>query len=107
MPELPEVEHVVCALCRVVIGRRIVAAEVTLPKLILPTSTSAFNRKLKGSTITSVSRRGKFILIELNGTTPGTLYDQLSVTGAVNLAGTTLTVTLATLKLDDKTAKFQ
>src|SRR5216684_7083150 len=29
-------------------------------------STSAFKRKLKGSTITGVSRRGKFILIELD-----------------------------------------
>ena len=66
MPELPEVEHVVRALRRVVVGRRIIATEVTLPKLILPTSTSAFKRKLKGSTITGVSRRGKFILIELD-----------------------------------------
>src|SRR5258708_2727540 len=66
MPEVPEVEHVVRALHRVVIGRRIVAAEVTLPKLIAPTTPSAFKRKLKSSTITGVSRRGKFILIELD-----------------------------------------
>src|SRR5205814_3123714 len=65
MPELPEVEHVVRALRRVVVGRRIVAAEVTLPKLIAPTTPSAFKRKIKGSTITGVARRGKFILIEL------------------------------------------
>src|SRR4029077_18377826 len=66
MPELPEVEHVVRALRRVIVGRRIVATEVTLPKLIAPTTPSAFKRKLKGSTITGVSRRGKFILIELD-----------------------------------------
>jgi formamidopyrimidine-DNA glycosylase len=66
MPELPEVEHVVRALRRVVIGRRIVAAEITLPKLIAPASASAFKRKIKGATITGVSRRGKFILIELD-----------------------------------------
>src|SRR5216684_3406982 len=66
MPELPEVEHVVRALRRVIVGRRVVATEVSLPKLILPMSTSAFKRKLKGSTITGVSRRGKFILIELD-----------------------------------------
>ena len=70
MPELPEVEHVVRALRRVVVGRRIVAAEVTLPKLILPTSASAFRRKLKGSIITGVSRRGKFVLIQLSGAVP-------------------------------------
>src|SRR5437867_467768 len=65
MPELPEVEHVVRALRRVVVGRRIIAAEVTLPKLISPTTPSAFKRKIKGSTVTGVSRRGKFVLIEL------------------------------------------
>ena len=65
MPELPEVEHVVRALRRVVIGQRIVAVEVTLPKLIAPTTPSAFKRKLKDSLITEVSRRGKFILIHV------------------------------------------
>jgi len=65
MPELPEVEHVVRALRRVVVGRRIVAAEVKLPKLITPDSPSKFARQVKGSVITGVSRRGKFILIEL------------------------------------------
>lgn len=65
MPELPEVEHVVRALRRVVVGRRIVATEVKLPKLISPTTPSAFKSKLKDSRISAVSRRGKFILIEL------------------------------------------
>src|SRR5260370_12246223 len=64
MPELPEVEHVVRALRRAIVGRRIVQSEIRLRKLILPSSQSVFNRKLKGSTITGVSRRGKFILIE-------------------------------------------
>ncbi len=66
MPELPEVEHVVRALRRVVVGRAIVATEIRLPKLIAPTSTAAFRRKLKNSRITGVSRRGKYILIELD-----------------------------------------
>ena len=66
MPELPEVEHVVRALRRAVVGQRIVAAEVKLPKLIFPTSISVFNRKLKGARIDSVTRRGKFILIKLD-----------------------------------------
>ena len=65
MPELPEVEHVVRALRRVVIGRRIISSEINLRKLILPLSPSVFKRKLKGATITGVGRRGKFILIEL------------------------------------------
>src|SRR5438067_1854093 len=64
MPELPEVEHVVRAL-RVVVGRRIIASEIRLPKLIAPLSVSKFNRKIKGRSIRGISRRGKFILIEL------------------------------------------
>jgi formamidopyrimidine-DNA glycosylase len=67
MPELPEVEHVVRALRRAVVGRRIVASEVRLRKLIAPTSPTNFNRKLKGLYISGVSRRGKYILIELTG----------------------------------------
>jgi len=66
MPELPEVEHVVRALRRAVSGSRIVATEVTLPKLISPLSRPAFYRKLKGARITGVNRRGKYILIELD-----------------------------------------
>ncbi len=66
MPELPEVEHVVRALRRAVLGRQIIATEIRLPKLIAPTSPSTFNRKVKDSRITSVERRGKFILIELD-----------------------------------------
>ncbi|MCM3874300.1 MAG: bifunctional DNA-formamidopyrimidine glycosylase/DNA-(apurinic or apyrimidinic site) lyase [Pyrinomonadaceae bacterium] len=66
MPELPEVEHVVRALRRAVLGRQILAAEIHLPKLIAPTSPSALNRKLKGSRISGLGRRGKFILIELD-----------------------------------------
>ena len=66
MPELPEVEHVVRALRRSVGGRRIVATEVTLPKLVPPSSRPAFYRKLKGARIKSVNRRGKYILLELD-----------------------------------------
>jgi formamidopyrimidine-DNA glycosylase len=66
MPELPEVEHVVRALRRAVLGRQIVVAEIRLPKLVAPTSPRAFNNRLKGSRISGLGRRGKFILIELD-----------------------------------------
>src|SRR2546423_10600441 len=65
MPELPEVEHVVRTLRRAVVGRTIVASEMRLAKLIAPLSASSFTRKIKNARITGVSRRGKFILIEL------------------------------------------
>lgn len=80
MPELPEVEHVVRALRPRIVGRRIVASEVKLPKLIAPLSPSLFKRKLKGATITGVLRRGKFILIELDN--DRVLAVHLRMTGA-------------------------
>lgn len=81
MPELPEVEHVVRALRRAVAGRAIVASEIKLPKLISPSSVSSFKRKIKGTCITGVSRRGKFILIELDHT-PALPHGGASATGA-------------------------
>ena len=66
MPELPEVEHVVRALRRAIVRRRILATEIRLPKLVPSDGQAAFNRKLKGSRICGVRRRGKFILIDLD-----------------------------------------
>ena len=66
MPELPEVEHVVRALRRVVSGRRILAVELKLPRLLAAPSPALFKRKLGGASITGVSRRGKYIVIALD-----------------------------------------
>jgi formamidopyrimidine-DNA glycosylase len=66
MPELPEVEHVVRALASAVTGRRIVAADLRLKRLAPDTSRPAFNRKLKGARIEAVTRRGKYILMQLD-----------------------------------------
>lgn len=66
MPELPEVEHVVRALRRAVLGRRILAAEIKLPRLLVGSSPASFKRKLCGARIDAVNRRGKYILIELD-----------------------------------------
>jgi formamidopyrimidine-DNA glycosylase len=66
MPELPEVEHVVRALRRAVSGRRIVASELNLPRILAAPSPAVFKRKLRRALITSVSRRGKYILVALD-----------------------------------------
>jgi formamidopyrimidine-DNA glycosylase len=65
MPELPEVEHVVRALSPVVVGRRILAAELNLKRIAPDISRPAFARQLRNSLITSVGRRGKYILFKL------------------------------------------
>jgi formamidopyrimidine-DNA glycosylase len=66
MPELPEVEHVVRALRPEIVGKRIVAAELKLKRTSPGTSKPAFARLLRNALITGVSRRGKYILIELD-----------------------------------------
>ena len=65
MPELPEVEHVVRALRPVVVGRRILAAELNLKRIAPGISRPQFNQQLKNALVTAVGRRGKYILFEL------------------------------------------
>jgi formamidopyrimidine-DNA glycosylase len=66
MPELPEVEHVVRALRLAITGRRIIDAELRLKRIAPGISASAFNRQLRGARIEGVSRRGKYILVQLD-----------------------------------------
>ena len=66
MPELPEVEHVVRGLRRAVLGQRILAVDVNLPRLLAGVSSATFKRKIRGARIDAVNRRGKYILVELD-----------------------------------------
>ncbi|HEY6118321.1 MAG TPA: bifunctional DNA-formamidopyrimidine glycosylase/DNA-(apurinic or apyrimidinic site) lyase [Pyrinomonadaceae bacterium] len=66
MPELPEVEQIVRALAQAISGRRILAAELRLKRTAPGISAANFDRKLRNSLITTVKRRGKYILIELD-----------------------------------------
>ena len=65
MPELPEVEHVVRALTPLVVGRRILAAELNLKRIAPGISRPSFDRQLRNSLIKAIGRRGKYILFEL------------------------------------------
>jgi len=66
MPELPEVEHVVRGLRRAVVGRRILAAEINLPRTVASPSTALLKRKVRGARIDAINRRGKYLLFELD-----------------------------------------
>lgn len=79
MPELPEVEHVVRALSPVVVGRRILAAELKLKRIAPDVSRPGFDRQLRNSLITAVGRRGKYILFQLE--TGTVLATHLRMTG--------------------------
>lgn len=63
MPELPEVELVCRSLATVLDGRVIVAAKVTLPRLIRPQNPRLFSTRLRNVAIGPVTRRAKYIIV--------------------------------------------
>src|SRR5580692_10250276 len=65
MPELPEVETVRRGLALKMTGRKIVRAELRRPDLRRPFP-PMLARTLTGAAIGQLSRRGKYILIELD-----------------------------------------
>lgn len=72
MPELPEVETVVRDLRSQLAGRRIESVKLTRDpairaRLVRYPSPTQFVRRLRGRTITSVERRGKYIVMPLAG----------------------------------------
>ena len=70
MPELPEVETVARSLDKLVKNRRIIASELLRDRLAPDTSPDEFSRKIDGSGINFIHRRGKHILFDLdNGNT--------------------------------------
>lgn len=70
MPELPEVEIVVRCLNKLLRGRSIESAELRRKLLAPQTTPRIFARRLSGSTINFVHRRGKHVLFGLdNGRT--------------------------------------
>jgi len=70
MPELPEVELVAQSLNKLVVGRRILVAELLRERLAPHNSAKDFAERLQNSKIMRVHRRGKHILFDLdNGQT--------------------------------------
>jgi formamidopyrimidine-DNA glycosylase len=69
MPELPEVETLACDLRKTVVGRTITDVWVSpdAPRLVQAMPVAAFCDGLRGRRIEGVERRGKFLLIALDG----------------------------------------
>jgi formamidopyrimidine-DNA glycosylase len=80
MPELPEVETVRRGLALRMTGRQIVQAELRRPDLRRPFPPDLAER-LQGARIGELSRRGKYILIELDDS--GTLLLHLGMSGRI------------------------
>lgn len=85
MPELPEVQTIVNVLnASGLPGCRIIGATVLWPKTVAPSGAPEhFSRLLKGKSIISVGRRGKYLVIEL--TEKYWLLIHLRMTGRLEL----------------------
>ena len=80
MPELPEVETVRRGLALRMTGRRIVRAELRRPDLRRPFP-SDLGQRLEGAHIGALTRRGKYILVELDAS--GFLLLHLGMSGRI------------------------
>ncbi|MGH2452404.1 MAG: DNA-formamidopyrimidine glycosylase family protein [bacterium] len=67
MPELPDVETLARRLRRSLVGRRIRRARVLNPGTVRSPSPARFVRRLRGRRVVAVGRRGKYLLITLEG----------------------------------------
>jgi formamidopyrimidine-DNA glycosylase len=79
VPELPEVETVRRQLEPELVGKRIESAEVLDERLTRPEPPGALERAVEGREVTAVARRGKYLLLGLEG--GRTLAIHLRMTG--------------------------
>ena len=82
MPELPEVETVRRGLNQLTLSQEVTGGDVLLQRTIAyPFSVDEFIDKVKGNTIATCHRRGKYLLAELSSPSPSYLGVHLRMTG--------------------------
>jgi len=89
MPELPEVEVLARHLRPSLRGKTIHGVNVSRAKVLAPTSLRKFRQTLRGATFTGLSRRGKYLVFQLEDKGAGrpvTLLGHLGMTGRMFLA---------------------
>lgn len=65
MPEMPEVETIRRGLTKYIVGKKLVQADVLLPRqLRAPQSVETFQSMIVGRTLERIDRRGKYLLCE-------------------------------------------
>lgn len=85
MPELPEVETTRRGLSPALLGRKVVSAEVRHPRMLRRQPRPAdFRTRLEGREVRSLGRRGKFLMIELDG--GNTWVVHLGMSGRMSIA---------------------
>jgi formamidopyrimidine-DNA glycosylase len=105
MPELPEAETIRCQLEREIIGARVRRLTVHIPRIAREhSSTQELKKLVEGRQIERVGRRGKALLIHLNGKKATTLIVRLGMTGLLRVVPAEEPMangTAATLELGD------
>jgi formamidopyrimidine-DNA glycosylase len=84
MPELPEVEVLARHLRPLLRGKTIRGVNVRRAKVLAPTSPQRFRQTLLGARFTGLSRRGKYLLFQLNG---GITGERVTLLGHLGMAG--------------------
>lgn len=113
MPELPEVEVLARHLRPLIEGRTIQRVRVHRKRVLGDTTVRRLQRALSGATFTGLSRRGKFLLFELEGKSRGQrilLAGHLGMTGRMYLLPKSAALpkhTAVSLKLGDDTFVFE
>src|SRR5215204_453452 len=98
MPELPEVETVRRQLEPELVGKRIESASVLDERLTRPEPPHSVERAVKGREVTAVARRGKYLLVGLEG--GRTLAMHLRMTGNLLLRDSEHGETAALMKTE-------
>ncbi len=88
MPELPEVETIRRDLAARVVGRTVVEAWVSpdAPRLVQDETPESFCRRLTGRSIEELDRRGKYLLLRLDGSLTWIVHLRMTG-GLIHLAG--------------------
>lgn len=102
MPELPEVETVAADLRPWLTGKTVVRAHLNFPAIVRHPEPEAFVREVEGRRIEALTRRGKYILMHLDGGL--LLVVHLGMTGSLRYVDPSVPLadhTHAVLDLDD------
>ncbi|MFH1031446.1 MAG: bifunctional DNA-formamidopyrimidine glycosylase/DNA-(apurinic or apyrimidinic site) lyase [Chloroflexota bacterium] len=107
MPELPEVETIKNELSPYILGRTVTGVDLPWEGIVRQPSASEFRSRLIGQKITKISRRGKYLILNLSSSE--FLIIHLKMSGALlfgNEASEPPKYTRATFRLDDGTIIF-
>ncbi len=86
MPELPDVEHFADLLRHTSLNKRITSVLCRTPTIVKMTTCASLARELHGRAFLDVSRRGKFMIVRLAGSSKK-LVVHFGMTGSLDYAG--------------------